>query len=682
MNVLLVDNYDSFTHNLSQLVAGITGARPRVVRNDALDLAALVAAPPDAVILSPGPGSPHRDEDVGLGRRLVEALVATPILGVCLGHQIIGVALGGRAVHAPEPMHGRISAITHDGEGLFAGLPQPLRVVRYHSLVLAPESLPPALRVTARTDDGLVMAIAHATRPLCGVQFHPESILTEGGARLLANFLDAARGHRPLAVRPDPERPPRPPRPQPAPRRRVVLAEAPLVDAEAAFVGLYGKAPRAFWLDGTGRFSYMGEGGREVLRSTGERCERITPAGTEAVRGDPFAALEAALLQRSIAAPPVEFELAAGYVGWLGYELKQFAEGGEGPRAADALPDAQLMLADRVLAFDRERQRLTLCFLAGVDDAADAAERWFAEVRARLATLASPPPPRVRPGPPVALRPDRDRAGWHEAVARIERHLRDGDSYEICLTTQVRGAAGDLDPLDLYRILRRENPAPWSAFLRCDDACVLSASPERFVHIDRHGEVETRPIKGTRRRGRTTDEDAALAADLAASDKDRAENLMIVDLVRHDLGGVCAPGSVHVPSLMAIEPHPTVFQMVSTVRGRLDEGVSPVAAVRALFPGGSMTGAPKIRAMKIIGELERVPRGVYSGGIGFFSLDGAVDLAMAIRTIVMRPGAGEISFGVGGAVVALSDADDEFDEAMLKGRALARAIRLARGVED
>jgi len=671
VRVLLVDNYDSFTWNLAQLVAAITGEPPEVVRNDERSVDELLAARPDAILLSPGPGSSEVASDVGVCRALVERAGDVPLLGVCLGHQAIGVALGGRAVHAPEPMHGRRSAIHHAGDGIFRGLPSPLAAVRYHSLVLDRARLPPSLAVTATTDDGLVMGIAHRTRPLFGVQFHPESILTDGGRELLANFLALARPRSSTAI----ARSKRSTR-TPAPSAREVRRELPWIDPEHAFVALFADSPRAFWLDGNGRFARMGEGGGETIRVRRARVELHGTVGTQAYEGDPFAIVDGSIEARRTDRAPGAAAVMTGWVGWLGYELKEFAGGDPGPRDERALPDAALMLADRVLEFDREERRLVLACRLAPDEPDAIAEGWFDAVAERLRAGPAPPEPRRSSLPPPVLRSDRDRARYLDDVARIQRLLRDGEAYEACLTTQWRAERrpGDVDPLDLYRVLRRVNPSPHSCFLRFEEACVLSSSPERFVRIDEDGAIESRPIKGTRRRGSTPDEDERARAALAASEKDRAENLMIVDLVRNDLGRVCATGSVQVPSLMAIEPHPTVLQMVSTVRGRLDGGVGAMEAVRALFPGGSMTGAPKLRAMRILGELEARPRGIYAGGIGFVSFAGAVDLAMAIRTIVVT--ASELSFGVGGAITVLSDPAAEWDEALAKGAALERAIAL------
>jgi para-aminobenzoate synthetase len=266
---------------------------------------------------------------------------------------------------------------------------------------------------------------------------------------------------------------------------------------------------------------------------------------------------------------------------------------------------------------------------------------------------------------------NRSRDQYLEDIEASIDHLLAGDSYEICLTNQLSFDT-HLDPLDLYRALRKANPAPFASYLRFGDLTVLSSSPERFLHVGQAGEAEARPIKGTSRRGATAAEDEALAAALAADEKNRAENLMIVDLLRNDLGAVCEVGSVAVPEMMAVETYKTVHQLVSSVRGRLRRGATAADAIRSCFPPGSMTGAPKLRTTEILDALEGAPRGVYSGAIGWLGLGGAADLAVAIRTIVL---AGDrATVGAGGAIVLDSDPEREYEEMLLKAAAPLRAV--------
>jgi para-aminobenzoate synthetase len=273
--------------------------------------------------------------------------------------------------------------------------------------------------------------------------------------------------------------------------------------------------------------------------------------------------------------------------------------------------------------------------------------------------------------PPSELSLARSRDQYLEDVEASIDHLLDGDSYEICLTNQLT-IETHIDPLTLYRRLRRANPAPFAAYLRFGDFAVLSSSPERFLRVGRDRDVEARPIKGTSRRGATPEEDTRLAAALAADEKNRAENLMIVDLLRNDLGAICEVGSVSVPEMMSVETYETVHQLVSSVRGRLCPEAAALDAVRSCFPPGSMTGAPKRRTTEILDRLEGAPRGVYSGAIGWLGLGGAADLAVAIRTIVLA--GHRATIGAGGAVVLQSRPEREYEEMLLKAAAPLRAI--------
>jgi len=264
-----------------------------------------------------------------------------------------------------------------------------------------------------------------------------------------------------------------------------------------------------------------------------------------------------------------------------------------------------------------------------------------------------------------------DRAAYLKRIDECFDEINAGESYEICMTNMVT-VHTQIDVLPTFAHLRRVSPVPFGALLDFGDVAVLSASPERFLSIDLHGDVEAKPIKGTRPRGADAAEDRALVEELRDNPKDRAENLMIVDLLRNDLNTVCSVGSVHVPKLFDVETYAAVHQLVSTIRGTLAPGRSAIDCIRAAFPGGSMTGAPKVRTMEIIDRLEQGPRGVYSGALGWFSLSGASDLSIVIRTLVVN--AGRVTFGVGGAVVALSDPDGEFDETVVKSRAMMTAL--------
>ncbi len=460
-----------------------------------------------------------------------------------------------------------------------------------------------------------------------------------------------------------------------------------LPDADATFAALFGGSDAAFWLDSSlaepdrARFSFMGgQGGpRSAVvsyDSTGRSLTVTDADGTRPGEGDIFEFLETEL---AAAGPPrvdeeLPFGFVGGFVGYLGYELK----GDLGFSAAhrSPLPDGWLLFADRVIVFDHGDGRVYLVAVTALDDPEDS-ERWFDETKAHLGRLPLPPsraePTRVRS--PVDLTLRRDEAGYLDDIRHCQEEIRRGESYQLCLTNMI-STDPVARPLDLYRILRTESPAPYAAYLRLGSTTVLCSSPERFLRITSDGEVTAKPIKGTAPRSSRPEEDAAARARLAASVKERAENLMIVDLLRNDLGRVCQLGSVEVPALMDVESFATVHQLVSTIAGQLRPDVSAVDCVRAAFPGGSMTGAPKHRTVEILDRLETGARGVYSGAIGWFGLDGAAELNVVIRTAVATPTG--TSIGVGGAIVSLSDPASEFDETLLKAAALIRSLGILR----
>ncbi|MGV9561504.1 chorismate-binding protein [Streptomyces sp. NPDC003480] len=692
MKTLLIDNYDSYTYNLFQLIAEVNGEEPVVVLNDTPIDALPGLAAFDNVVVSPGPGHPAEPRDFGIGARVI-ARAGIPVLGVCLGHQGIAVGERGRVEPAPQPRHGYLSTVRHDGRDLFQGLPQNFTAVRYHSLSVA-EPLPETLEATAWAEDGVVMGLRHRTRPLWGVQFHPESVLTDYGHRMLVNFrnLTAERARRTRTKNTTiPQSATAVPRPRrtarPAHRlhyRRLGTA----VDAEAAFARMCADAPRAFWLDssrvepGLSRFSFLGDGAgplAEFVRYDADSgvCEIERPGRpVRRVRASVFDYLKRQLATRHVDATGLPFDFTGGYVGYFGYEAK--ADCGSPNRHRAETPDACWLFADRLIAVDHEEgATYAVCVAEDNPAATREASDWLDSAVAQLTFVSAGEPP-ATPDPvepePAAAEPwlVRDRAAYLADIEACRRELEAGTSYEICLTNAVRLPAPD-DAYGFYRVLRRIDPVPYAAFLRFGDLEVACSSPERFLRITRDGIAQARPVKGTAPRGGNPAEDARLRHSLAVDDKTRAENLMIVDLLRNDLGRVCATGTVRVARLMATETCAAVHQLVSTVEGRLREGTDAVDCVRACFPGGSVTGAPKLRSMEIVGALETGARGVYSGALGYFGCSGAADLGLVVRTAVLSDGL--MRLGAGGAIVLDSDPAAEYEEMLLKTAAVMRAHR-------
>ncbi|MFE7275834.1 aminodeoxychorismate synthase component I [Streptomyces sp. NPDC057623] len=668
MRTLIIDNYDSFTHNLAHYIGTMNGVAPTVIKNDEAGWDLSMLDDFDNVVISPGPGNPSEAEDFGICADVIRQ-ARIPVLGVCLGHQGICHVHGARVVPAPEIFHGRESRVTHTGDVLFAGVPSPFAAVRYHSLAVA--DLPDELEAIAWTEDGVLMAVRHRSRPLWGVQFHPESIGTGHGRRILRNFMRLTHETSPphgTGVQ------------RHRPGRRVAVRRLPFeVPAERAFATLYADARHAFWLDSgrtgeqRGRFSFMGDAGGPLARmaeaQVDRRCVVVTSAaGREVIEGPFLDWLDHDLRAHRAEVPELPFDFALGWVGYLGYELK--AECGGEPAHHSPHPDAGMIFADRAVVFDHELREIHLLALVDNGDTASATE-WFDRTRRSLEELAAPGPgaiedtatPSGSPGTLGEANLRHDKQRYLELISACHKQIDAGESYEICLTNMLHGT-GTFSALAAYRLLRHQNPVPFGALLRFGPLSVLSSSPERFLRIGADGTVESKPIKGTRPRSASAPEDERLRRDLAGDPKDRAENLMIVDLVRHDLSQCAEADSVRVDPLFEVESYATVHQLVSTVHAQLRPDRSAVHCVRAAFPPGSMTGAPKIRTMQIIDRLEEGPRGIYSGALGYFSLTGAADLSVVIRTIIMTEN--EVSFGTGGAITTLSDADAEFEETAVK----------------
>ena len=469
---------------------------------------------------------------------------------------------------------------------------------------------------------------------------------------------------------------------------------------------IFREADHAFLLDSgiaptkRGRYSFMG--GFPIAVFRGDRClptsepfcsnielyRYKTPAGEPlhehsnvTYQGDALQELRKLLAQYAVPyleAARKRFPLLAGGVGYFGYEAGSWTgPGGEiKTDPSSKTPDIYFALYDTVLCHCHHTGQTFLSVVGRGKTKAEALEETStrsAAIRLRIDQLGELRKPSAEQnGQSIQVETCFNELSYRQAVQQIRSHINAGNIYQACMTQQFRSPLAGGNPWDLYCELRDHNPAPFAGFLQTPEFCVVSASPERYLSVDAKGQAESRPIKGTRPRGATPDADAALRDELAASGKDRAENVMIVDLVRNDFGRVCQFQSIQVAELMAIESYATVFQMVSTIRGQLADGYDALDLVRASFPGGSMTGAPKIEAMKILSQLEPVRRGIYSGAIGYLDFDGLLDLNIVIRSFVIEQGI--CAYGAGGAVVADSDPRSEYLESLDKIRALQSAL--------
>ncbi|BCX81866.1 para-aminobenzoate synthetase component I [Methylomarinovum caldicuralii] len=418
-----------------------------------------------------------------------------------------------------------------------------------------------------------------------------------------------------------------------------------------------------------GRYDILAANPRVTLVTRGQMTEIRSPAGVQLSPDDPFALLQKQLGERRD--NPAGLPFCGGAIGYFGYDLAWRLERlPRSARALNPLPEMAVGIYDLAVVVDHQQQQ---AFLVCRDRSL-----WPA-LQAQVRALWRRP---VIPGGDFQLTAPvvshLDRKAYLAAFDRIQHYIREGDCYQVNFAQRFSAPASG-DPWSVYRELRAANPAPFGAFLRLPQGAVLSSSPERFLQV-RDGRVETKPIKGTRPRCLNPEEDLYQAQALRESPKDRAENLMIVDLLRNDLGKNCQPGSVKVPKLFEVESFATVHHLVSTVIGQLRQDRHALDLLRGCFPGGSITGAPKLRAMEIIEELEGIRRGVYCGAIGYVGYDGAMDTNIVIRTLVHTQG--EIHFWAGGGIVADSKGSQEYQESFDKAAALIQVLSRFRASRD
>ena len=442
--------------------------------------------------------------------------------------------------------------------------------------------------------------------------------------------------------------------------------------AEEIFAGLCDRRG-AFFLDsaleagGLGRYSFIGFDPFLTFRATGDLISLQRADGEEDFRGEPLTELKKLLAKyRCVATPEVPFP--GGAVGYLSYEYGASLERVKSSASDDiGTPDLEFGFHDGVIMFDQQARRM---FLVACPVAKYAAVTIFRRLEMTLAEAERRPRPAPMKTTSNGLNAAMPKPEYLQAIARIKDYIAAGDVYQVNLTQRFDVSLA-CHPYALFQKLRQRSPAPFACYVNGGELQVVSSSPERFLRVA-NGRVETRPIKGTRPRGKMPEADASLRAELAASVKDRAELLMIVDLERNDLGRVCTPGSIQVDELYKVETHPTVHHLVANVSGQLRADADVVDCLRAALPGGSITGAPKIRSMQIIDELERTRRGVYTGAVGYLGFDGGCDLNIAIRTIICAHG--RAYYHVGGGIVWDSDPEAEFQETLDKGAAMRAAL--------
>ena len=655
MKSLIIDNYDSYTYNLYQLIGKVSGIEPIVIKNDEMTYDEILNLDFDNVIISPGPGSPDKEKDFGICKNIIEKL-NKPILGICLGHQGIYYCHGGEVVRAEEPMHGRQSSVNHKGKGLFKGIKNNFIVTRYHSLTCQDKELDD-IEIDARTPEGIVMGISHKTKPIYGLQFHPESIASECGEELIKNFINITRdfyNKNQLAY-------------------EIIEKD---FDTGELYEKLYTYDDKTIWLDsskveeGLSRFSIFGLQGKKRGHTIKYDVDKklvektfLASQEKEIFEGSIFDFLKANR-PKWYYDETLPFDFQLGYIGYFGYELKKDTENVSN-KYSYSYPDAYLKYCDRALVYDHLEKKL---YLLSYGDDLD----WKEDIKKFLYEDLEIKKEREEKRKFPKLKFVKDKKTYTEDILKIKELIRAGETYEVCLTNRL-DIFDKIDGKKYYMELREKSPGQYSAFLPLDELKIASSSMERFLRVDKDKIVSTKPIKGTIKRGESKEEDERLIEELRSEEKTKSENLMIVDLLRNDLGKFCEIGSVEVPKLMDVETYKTLHQLVTTVSGKIKEDVDIIEVLEKTFPGGSMTGAPKKRTLEIIDELETYPRGVYSGTIGYISNNSTMDFNIVIRTALIEED--KATIGVGGAIILLSDEEEEFDEIVLKAKGSLLALQ-------
>ena len=654
MKSLIIDNYDSYTYNLFQLIGKVSGIEPLVIKNDEMTYEEVLNLDFDNVILSPGPGSPEKEKDFGVCKDIIEKL-DKPILGICLGHQGIYHYNGGEVLRAKEPMHGRLSQVIHNGKNLFKGIKNNFVVTRYHSLTCQDKELE-NINIDARTEDGVVMAISHKTKPIYGLQFHPESIASECGEKLIENFINICKDFY---------------------KEDKLYYEIidKSFDTKNIYEKLYNYEEKTLWLDsskveeGLSRFSIFGLQSPkahtikyDVDKNLVEKSF-VDGRGNEIYKLNIFDFLKENR-NRWIYNESLPFDFQLGYIGYLAYELKKDTENVINNYSYD-YPDAYFKYCDRALVYDHKEERL---YILTCEDDKD----WIKEIKNILEESFEEKIEDTSKKDFPELKFMKDKKTYINDIKKIKELICQGETYEVCLTNRL-DIFDKIDGKKYYMKLREKSPGQYSAFLPLDEIKIASSSMERFLKVDKNKIVTTKPIKGTIRRGNSLEEDQKLIDALRNEEKTKSENLMIVDLLRNDLGKFCEIGSVTVPKLMDVETYKTLHQLVTTVSGKIKDDVDIIDVLKKTFPGGSMTGAPKKRTLEIIDKLENYPRGVYSGTLGYISNNSTMDFNIVIRTALIEEN--RATLGVGGAIILLSDAEEEFDEIVLKAKGSLLALQ-------
>ncbi len=637
---LLIDNKDSFVYNLSSCIKEYK-KEVIIIRNDKLDKKVIEKIITDnkikGIIISPGPGSPKDNPEViELIKDYKEKL---PILGVCLGHQMIAYAFGYKIKKNHFPKHGKVENIVHDKKNLFFNIDSPMQITRYHSLIVDDNKIEDNFIVNSRSDDDAIMAITHKEYRIYGIQFHPEAVLTLEGKTIIKNFIDVCENVIQKTYTYKIENI----------NTLCEIAKA-MFNVKEEFVFL-----DTTLLDKENKYSILGMScDTKISNKNGKTY--INDIETDGEFEDILD--EKLKINKEVNHTKLPF--INGGLGYFSYDYgMKFENIVSRHKKNDEVDEAAVYFFRYYLIEDKEKNEVFLATQQNIKD-------FYNYLKDILNSKINKTIKHINKKEKSLF----EKNDYIEAIRKTINHIIEGDVYIMNLTRTIK-TASSTNPFEMYEFLSKNNPFPYGGFINTKDFSIISSSPERFIKV-KDKFIETCPIKGTRKRGKDKKEDEVLKNELINSAKDKSELLMIVDLERNDMNRICKSGSVKVKELYKLKTYSTVYHLVANIVGELEKDISFSDILKAMFPGGSITGAPKIRAMEIIDELEKNNRGIYTGSMGYIGYDESIDLNILIRTAVYKDGI--YSVGVGGGITCESEEEFEYEETTQKFLALKDAI--------
>ncbi|MCL1946607.1 MAG: chorismate-binding protein [Chitinivibrionia bacterium] len=662
MNILLIDNYDSFVFNVKQYLLEL-GYDVTDFRNDKITISEIEKMDVSAIVLSPGPKAP---KDAGICLEIIKKFAGKlPIFGICLGHQAIGEAFGGKIVHAKELMHGKISIIRSLKKGIFENFDD-FKATRYHSLAIERKTLPDYLEITCETDDGEIMGVKHKEFLVEGVQFHPESITTEYGYKILKNFFDKIEkkgnfftqnisqvstnldffdlfrefylefGEENVCI--------------------LDSAKGPQIDRNNSIIGLFPKFDIKIDKKIMCFESEYDNLKDKFIAEFGETTCEITAFSEIFSRIKKIFNIENKL------------DYGNGLIGYFGYEYLHYLEEIERKNINDLkMPDIHLTYYSHILIQNTKDNSMKLISNIIAENAENETKKIIEFIKTKKT---------VSPQENYEIKTSdiQNTVSKEEFLKNVEiakKYILEGDIFQVQLGNRKK-ISTNAKSIDIYSKIRKINPSPYMFFWQRNGYSLIGNSPELQLKIENEN-IEIRPIAGTSKgKGKNEVERKKLLDDLINSPKERAEHIMLVDLARNDIGAYAKAGSVKVKNLLGIEEYSNVYHIVSIVTGEIPENCNKMKIFEASFPAGTLTGAPKIRAMEIIQELEKYERGVYGGAFGFFDFNGNILSSITIRTAIKI--GNNVYFQSSAGIVADSSPEDEWNETQFKTDAIKSVI--------